>query len=285
MPPWPPMGEPSAWTCAPSCASNAVICRPAIWDPSSPAGSRNVIRVNAMNETNPSDDCEPSEPSWRPPKPNSPEPEPPSDEQEPAGDAAEWESFLQQFAERAMAEITPHEWADLRSVKATRYEPGCYQVQISRADDPDPSVRLTWMPGRILLSEVLKITEENALALPLPSVRQSLKWKVEAPSPGQIPGRAAPESAPQWVHLNSEEQREQHEHKQAWETYVRPHTQQANQKEKSRLPATLADEEMLAFAAMQDIQARRLSTKTAPQQTITTALEAAAEKLRSAHAR
>ena len=102
-----------------------------------------------------------SEPSWRPPKPTSPEPEPPSDEQEPAGDAAEWESFLQLFAERAMAEITRYEWADLRSVKATRYEPGCYQVLISRADDPNPSVRLTWMPGRILLSEVLKITAEN----------------------------------------------------------------------------------------------------------------------------
>ena len=238
-----------------------------------------------MNETNPSDDYALSEPSWRPPKPNSPEPEPPNEEQEPASDAAEWESFLQQFAERAMAEITPYEWADLRSVKATRYEPGCYQVQISRADDPDPSVRLTWMPGRILLSEVLKITAENALALPLPSVRQSLEWKVKAPAPGQIPGRPVPESEPKYVHLNTEEQREQSEHKEAWETYVRPQTEMAKQQEKSRLPATLPDEEMLAFAAMQDIQTRRMNPKKAPQQTITTALEAAAEKLRNAHAR
>ena len=237
-----------------------------------------------MLETNPSEDYEPSEPSWRPQRPNSPEPEPLSEEQEPASDA-EWESFLQLLAERAMAEITPYEWADLRSVKATRYEPGSYQIQVSRADDPHPAVQLTWMPGRILLSEGLKITEETALALPLPSVRHALRWQVEAPSPGQIPGQPAPESGPQWVHINPDQQREQHAHQQAWETYVRPQTELAKQQEKSRLSATLADEETLAFTAMQDIQARRLSTKKAPQQTITTALEAAAEKIRNAHAR
>ena len=234
---------------------------------------------------NPSNAPDAPEPIWRPPKqtsPVSPISEIESDANADA-DTDDGRFIARLYAEYAMAEITPREWVDLRAIKATRYELGHYETRPSPADDPQPCVRLTWMPGRILLSETLRIDPESALSLPLPSVRHSLEVQVPHLHRGRFQARrhSNPSRSNGCIRTRPRSASSRCTIRRGGE-YVRPQKEAALQMGMALLAETQDDEQTLAYRAMQDIQARRMEPTEGPPETISAALETLAERLRTA---
>lgn len=200
--------------------------------------------------------------------------------------AAQVVSLTALLAERGMAEIWRHKWADLSRVATTDYISGRYQIVTPRSDDQVLRVTLRWEPGQVLLCESFHQTEKNTLILPLPSVRMPKHYPVLPPPPGTIPPRPAMSTGTmQSTSQNQTELPALDQHSQAWKVYLQPILAQVIQAQTAAQKEALRDEEELAYLAIQAIQKRRQNPKKPPGQTIAATLEEAVEEMRNRVAR
>ena len=193
------------------------------------------------------------------------------------------ESLSRLLAEETMAEISRHQWVDLRAIKSVRYQPGRYVITQPETEEPEAQVRLLWEPGQLLLSSSLRSTEEDQVTLTLPGVREDIVWEIPAPRPGLIPsppsdlGRPLPLSttsaSPDWRGANNA-------HRQAWTRHCRPQHQGAENIQSLDQAAAAADEATVAYGMLAEIQTRRKAPETTPGATIAAAGEETAAPLR-----
>ncbi len=190
------------------------------------------------------------------------------------------------LAERGMAEISRHKWADLSRVATTDYVPGQYRIETPQSDDQELRVTLSWEPGQVLLCEGFHRTLENTLILILPSVRIPRFHPVPTPLPGTIPPRPPAANQPvKWTTMDPAEQMAIQQHNEQWQAHLQPIMTAVTQEQMQTQDQALKDEEELAYLAIQAIQTRRKNPKTPPGQTIAAALVVVAKEMQGRAAR
>ena len=186
------------------------------------------------------------------------------------------------LAEKGMAEVWRHKWADLTRVATTDYVPGRYLIETPHSDDKVLQVTLRWEPGQVLLCESFQKNPENTLALPLPTVRSPKHYPVLSPGPGTIPPRpASTRLKVDFTMMAPDEQMELDEYNQKWQAHLQPVMVEAVRVQAQAQEQASKDEEELAYQAIQAIQERRQNPRKPPGETISATLQAAAEEMQN----